>query len=33
MALEEKVLPEATLKELLDPWSMTMPGLGPKADG
>ena len=33
VALEEKVLPEAKLKELLDPWSMTMPGLGPKADG
>jgi fumarate hydratase class II len=33
VALEEQVLPEAKLKELLDPWSMTMPGLGPKADG
>jgi len=33
VALEEKVLPEAKLEELLDPWSMTMPGLGPKADG
>ncbi len=33
VALEEKVLPEAKLKELLDPRSMTMPGLGPKADG
>jgi fumarate hydratase, class II len=33
VALEEKVLPEAKLKELLDPWTMTMPGLGPKAEG
>lgn len=26
LCLEKKVLPEAKLKELLDPWSMTEPG-------
>jgi len=33
VALEEKVLPEAKLKELLDPWSMTLPGVSAKAEG
>ena len=26
LALEQKVLPEAELNKLLDPWSMTVPG-------
>ncbi len=33
VALEDKVLPEEKLKELLDPWTMTLPGVSAKADG
>jgi len=33
VALEEKVLPEAKLNELLDPWTMTLPGVSAKGDG